>query len=713
MKRIIAAVAAALIMLNTAAIAADARYQREPEPFDGSAMVYEPYDMKEIDKLIDEAKKLLEKRGNDSRLRELLDRIYGEFVKVQYAGTTARIMSDRYYSAEDDTSAEAAKTAIDAAEKLSELVKYADENGYDGLICEILDMDEADVREFIDNIPTERFYALSRREAELTEKYSDIYGDSDACAELYIELVKLRGEIAAECGYDNYADYANDMVYTRDYTVNDIEEFSEAVAEHISPLWGGLVGISMTLEDKYEGMPEDKLKAVVGDIFYDIDRELGLSYSFMTDNNLYDIELRDGKNSAAGAYTVILEGKWVPYLFTSDTDDSIWRVMTFIHESGHACSLMHTPGIAAPWTTYFKTMSIDTCEVHSQGLELLCEHYFGRLFGSNASYARYGEMANLAGVIIDGCYFNEWQTRIYNEKEPSVEKANRIAAELLDKYYGLKDYKTEDAQEVWVQVPHNFVAPMYYISYAVSAAAAMDIYAESITDRKSAVDKYMQLSSMGGFVPFTEALFEAELDDIFDAETIRYISQTIGEDVGFAYSDIDYDAWYAPYFYETSHIARGRTDSMFMPDADITRGEFVELLGRMYEYYEAEPEADVTLTFTDVDKTDAGAKYIAWAEGSGIITGYSETEFGPDDPITREQLVTVLCRMDGAESESKALLPAFDDSALINDWAAAPFAWAVERGIINGREDNTVAPQDNTTRAEAIKIAAEYIDKTY
>ena len=461
MKRIRAAAAAALMVFNTAACAAEGRYLREPEPFDGGAVAYEPYDIKDFEKLTDEAKKLFGKKDSESRLEELFGRIYDEFIKAQYANTTARLMSDRYYSAESNTSAEAAKTAIDAAEELTGLVKYAYENGYTEFICGILDMDEDEVRELIDTMPSERFFALSRREAELNEKYNEIYGDSDACAELYIELVKLRNEIAAECGYDNYADYANDMVYARDYSADDIEEFSEAVAEYISPLWGGLVGISMKLTDSYEGMSEDDLKDRVGDIFYDIDEELGRSYSFMTENDLYDIELRKGKNSAAGAYTVLLEGKWVPYLFTSDTGDSIWRVMTFIHESGHACSLMHTPEVDAPWLTYLNIMSIDTCEVHSQGLELLCEHWFGKLFGSGAAYARFAETANIAGVIMDGCYFNEWQTRMYNEKEPTVEKANSIAAELLDKYYGIKDYKIKDAQDMWVQVPHNFVAPMY------------------------------------------------------------------------------------------------------------------------------------------------------------------------------------------------------------------------------------------------------------
>ncbi|MBR0366273.1 MAG: hypothetical protein IJH94_05685, partial [Clostridia bacterium] len=156
MKRIIAAAAAALMVFNTAACAAEGRYLREPEPFDGGAVAYEPYDIKDFEKLTDEAKKLFGKKDSESRLEELFGRIYDEFIKAQYANTTARLMSDRYYSAESNTSAEAAKTAIDAAEELTGLVKYAYENGYTEFICGILDMDEDEVRELIDTMPSER-----------------------------------------------------------------------------------------------------------------------------------------------------------------------------------------------------------------------------------------------------------------------------------------------------------------------------------------------------------------------------------------------------------------------------------------------------------------------------------------------------------------------------------------------------------------------------
>ncbi|MBQ3427130.1 MAG: S-layer homology domain-containing protein [Clostridia bacterium] len=715
MKRIIAVVAAVSLLCSMSALAADgvSRYQRQPESFDGSSMKYEPYDIKTLDQLIDKGQELLNKTGNDEKMFELSNEMYSEYTKASYASTVAQLMADRYYDANDDTAEKAQKTEIDVHEKLTNFFEKAYESGYSKVLCEIFGMEEDELEEYMENIPTEHFYELSRRETELMNKYSELYNnDSNACANLFIELVGVRNEMARECGYDNYAEYAHEMIYGRDYSEKEIETFSDAVAAYITPVMMGLTGMSMSIENCYKGMREDELISAVGDMFYDIDNELGSSFRFMTENSLYDIELRDNKNTSQGAYTVLLSGKGVPYLFTSDTEDDVWHVTTFIHESGHACALMHTPYIDQPWSEYMTTMSVDTCEIQSQGLEMLSEHRFGRLFGSAASYARYLVSSSIVMSIVDGCFYNEWQTRIYSEKDPTVDKANAIAAELLDKYYGIKDFKNDDAREIWVSVPHNFVAPMYYVSYAVSAAEALYIYALSLEDNDSAVEKYMQLSALGAFVPLKEAVADAELDDIFEPETIVRISEAIAYDAGLAYTDIDADAWYVPYFVETTHITDGRTDSEFMPDAAITRGEFIELLGKMYEYYEEDIDNIGTVTFNDVDADSEDVKYIAWAEKNGIINGYSESEFGYNDEITREQLVTMLSRIDGDYVGTDVLI-SYTDAEAVSFWADGAMSWAVTNGIINGRDGNMLAPQDNTTRAEAAKIAACYIKAEY
>ena len=105
MKRIITAAVTAVLMLNITVFASDgeSRYVREPEPFDGSAITYEPYDVKALDKLIDDTRALLKKPGNDKKIIAQAEALYNEYTKAAYAAIVAQLMSDRYYDADDDT----------------------------------------------------------------------------------------------------------------------------------------------------------------------------------------------------------------------------------------------------------------------------------------------------------------------------------------------------------------------------------------------------------------------------------------------------------------------------------------------------------------------------------------------------------------------------------------------------------------------------------
>ena len=726
--KLIAAGIAAALVLNTTVFAG--YYKRaDIKPFDGSAIVYEPYDEGRADKLITDIRAIIGgEPGKEAELRELLDGLLDEFLSARYSATTAKLISDRYYNSKNLTNyMDAAEAQINIAEKISEVVKDIYSSPYSEILGEAMDVDAYELEEFINDIPSERFYELSRKEEELVTRYGEIYGDSDACAELYIELVALRNEIAKEEGYDNYADFARDEIYMRDYDDDELAAFGDAVAAYLTPLWKAVYNVSYGMEDKYVPKASDaELIAQVGDFMYDINDELGASYSFMIDNNLYDIELREGKDPSSGSYTVTLDEKGVPYLFLSDTKNDVWHVKNFIHESGHFCSLLNMPEMDDKWQSFMSTTSIDTCEIHSQGLEMLTQYYYGRLFGDDAANERFETTASILENVIDGCYFHEWQKRIYKEKNLTVDRANEIASELVEKYYGISDFSKSTAQDMWTSVHHNYVSPMYYVSYAVSAAAALEIYTISCEDYAAAKDKYMRISALGGNVPFREATETAGLPDVLAPETVLDISQEIGKSLGFAYLDVDYDLWYAPYIYATAHIADGRGMSIpdddtefmsFAPDASVTRAEFVKLIGKMYDYYKG-IDGEYTLSYEDVDPEDESARYIMWAAGAGVIDGYSDKEFGPDDPITREQLAAILYRLYKYEGGSAAAdgydaVSAYSDLTSVSDWAIVPMSWTVREGILNGRENDLLVPHGNTTRAEAVTLAARYIDLAY
>ena len=109
--------------------------------------------------------------------------------------------------------------------------------------------------------------------------------------------------------------------------------------------------------------------------------------------------------------------------------------------------------------------------------------------------------------------------------------------------------------------------------------------------------------------------------------------------------------------------------------------------------------------FNDVPADSFYSGYVAWAAVKGITNGLSATKFGPADSINRAQMVTFLYRytcsegIDVTVAEPEALLAQFPDSDTLPDWAVEPFAWAIDRGIINGL-DGKLAPAGTANRAQ-------------
>lgn len=143
------------------------------------------------------------------------------------------------------------------------------------------------------------------------------------------------------------------------------------------------------------------------------------------------------------------------------------------------------------------------------------------------------------------------------------------------------------------------------------------------------------------------------------------------------------------------------TGSLFFPDGAITRGALVTALGRLAG---VDPASCATRSFTDITAEDPCAPYAEWAVQNNIITEKGNGAFGPDDPVTREELAVILYRYAGQTGSSLLAAckeAAFTDSASVSPWAAKEAAALQQAGILRGRDNNTFAPQENATRAEA------------
>jgi hypothetical protein len=182
---------------------------------------------------------------------------------------------------------------------------------------------------------------------------------------------------------------------------------------------------------------------------------------------------------------------------------------------------------------------------------------------------------------------------------------------------------------------------------------------------------------------------------------------TVGDKVDVKLSDIS-GHWAAANIEEliATGAIEGYLDGTFKPDHNITRAEFVKLLVSALKL-----PAKTGKLFADTDSHWA-KEYIATAQANGIAGGYTETTFGPDDLITREQMAVMV--INAAKLDLVTDEPSFTDKASISDWARRAVATAKKYGIIEGYPDQGFKPSASATRAEAAKvivIVMEHLNK--
>ena len=177
-----------------------------------------------------------------------------------------------------------------------------------------------------------------------------------------------------------------------------------------------------------------------------------------------------------------------------------------------------------------------------------------------------------------------------------------------------------------------------------------------------------------------------------------------------AFSDVAYGVWYssAVDFVAGRGLFSGVSEDQFAPGQTLSRGMLATVLFQLEE-----PEKKTAdLPFADVAEGAWYAQGISWAAGENIISGYGDGRFGPDDPVTREQLALMLFRyaetLDMVTS-GRDTLTSFTDSGSVSAWAREAVAWAVDSGILSGRPDGTLAPGGTATRAEAAVMLRQLV----
>ncbi|MGX8719474.1 MAG: S-layer homology domain-containing protein [Eubacteriales bacterium] len=181
-----------------------------------------------------------------------------------------------------------------------------------------------------------------------------------------------------------------------------------------------------------------------------------------------------------------------------------------------------------------------------------------------------------------------------------------------------------------------------------------------------------------------------------------------------AFTDLNKSSWYhdGVHWALESNVMHGYGNGKFGPGDVTSRAMMAQILWNM----EGKPVVNYAMSYTDVDGEAWYAEAVRWATAQGIMTGYGHSKFGPNDDMTREQLVTIMYRYaqmkkaDVSISEDTNIL-SYDDAFDVSEWAIPAMQWAVGDGIVKGTSASTLSPKNNASRSEIATIVMRYCEK--
>ena len=486
----------------------------------------EPYDRTDFDEAIDRLYELADCGGSEEDFRVLDDFLLSE---LSFLNDREAVSMHKFYlHPSDESYQEAYQDATELYELLNDRYKKAIASMAQSEYCDLLlvNYSEKEIAKFAktDAKDDSRLQFLLA-EQTLVEEYNTLISedlpDYDRIGELYVELVTLRREYTESKGYDNPADYYYTSDYSRLYTPKDAQNVHEAVKEYLVPIYRKYVDYnedidSTVIPQEIENV-EEKVFSAMEYVLPQISSELMEAYEYMQKYGLVDFAASEDRVDTGYVYPLVYFNE--PVLYNAGYSSYLDYTYMF-HEMGHYANAFYQENaLQDSW-------DLDFAEVQSQGLELLATKFYPEIFGENiAKQLEFYLVYKMLNTILSGCLFDEFQQIVYTESDLTPERCCEIYMELLAEY-GLE---TETSWEVeWMDVPHNFEDPFYYLSYAVSAIGAMDIYALLKQDEEAAMDTYLTICSMNlSEHGFLEAMEKVGFSDPFGDSFFKDFSKQI------------------------------------------------------------------------------------------------------------------------------------------------------------------------------------------
>lgn len=431
---------------------------------------------------------------------DLYDWLMAEYAKVYTLDNLAYI--DFYAHPGDETLSDACRQLDSVLNEVNDALCTALSDSLDGpagsALRSYIGEDKATALVGYDE-QTDRQREITERVSELTLQYNALImeylsydEETEKIGALYRELVDLHNEEAQIVGYKDYADYAYEASYGRDFTPDDAAALCEAVKPYARQYFGSLYYNEATYADfsADTDLTERELVGLVTQYMPRVSDDAAKAAAYMEKHGLYFMDSVDRVSDLG--FTTTLDQYNAPFIYLAlygDQND----IQSMFHEFGHYYDAYVNP---VP-DLLLSVGSLDIFEIHSTGMEALSTGWYEDIFGEDADLARIRFLDSALYTVFSGCLFDEFQRVVYADPTLTPEQISQTFVTIA-RSYGLRSFGKEFSH-YWMQVNHNFESPFYYISYAVSMLASLQIYEMAENDWAAAADFYNDLVSLGAF----------------------------------------------------------------------------------------------------------------------------------------------------------------------------------------------------------------------
>lgn len=478
-----------------------------------------------------ESCKTMALEGTDrAGLEALSDSLDEQYENIQKQQTIAFVNYSR-----DQTDEEATELHLDATDKQTKaydamMLMLREVSASDSPIKDVLFEDWTEEGLKMLSAYTSEIAQLEKENEELVVEYQALSQEelAEGIIPLYQKLIANNNRIAQIYGYDNYYTYGYDVVYARDYTTDTVQQARDFAIEYLVPAVPAILQqfalgfqsltqaeqqvVAAFMEGSYQDTDEDYVNLYIDSLPEDLQEVMNHLWQ-------YDRAIFADKDGAKeGAFTANIGEDAICY-FGPGYDGTL----TLVHEMGHYASTLNLDLDECP---------MDLAELHSQGNEWLFMNELREELNPNVyavirDYKMYKDMCTiLVSFMVD-----DFEERIYTTDVSGYTREDFDAvADAVCQAYGGADFVNNyltDFQSYWRLVVME--SPVYYVSYAMSDVAALNLYTIASQDTEKAYEIYGHLlKDVDLNLGFQENLKEVGLSGPFDSEVYEAVAKMYG-----------------------------------------------------------------------------------------------------------------------------------------------------------------------------------------